>query len=283
MTQILDGKTVANHLTESLKQETKTLRSKGIIPTLAIIRAGENPDDLAYERGALSRCEKAGVDTKVITLAENASEAAILQTIKEVNEDAGIHGCLIFRPLPAHINEAKITAALAPEKDVDGITPGAMAKVYSGTGEGYAPCTAEAVMEILKHYNVELSGKKVCIIGRSLVIGRPLAMLMLSEDATVTMCHSKTKNLAKEAREADILVAAAGAANLIDETFISEEAVLIDVGINVGKDGKITGDIPEQAAKKSKAHTPVPGGVGSVTSTILATHTIDAAVKLSLH
>lgn len=278
MTELWKGAPVAAALTEALIQRADALKARGIEPTLAIVRVGEKPDDLAYERGAEKRCEKVGITVRKFVLPETYQTQELMDVIRRINEDPGIHGCLMFRPLANKDDEAKACALLSPAKDVDCITAGSLAKVFSGTGAGFAPCTAQAVMELLKFYGVDLTGKRVTVVGRSLVIGKPVSMMLQAANATVTMCHTKTKDLAEECRHADILVAAVGRAATIGPQHLADGQIVIDVGINVDAEGKLCGDVDAQAAEGVvSAITPVPGGVGTVTSSILASHVIEAA------
>ncbi|MCQ2566051.1 MAG: bifunctional 5,10-methylene-tetrahydrofolate dehydrogenase/5,10-methylene-tetrahydrofolate cyclohydrolase [Clostridia bacterium] len=280
MAELLKGAPVASGITQDLKDRADALKAKGIVPTLAVLRVGEKADDLSYEKGIFSRCAKAGIEIKHIVLAENASKEEILGEIRKINEDSAIHGCLMFRPLADKETEAEAVKLLAPEKDMDAMTPSSMATVFLGTGDGYAPCTAQSCIEILKHYGVILTGANVVVVGRSPVIGKPVSMLLQKENATVTMCHTKTVSMAEICRKADVLVVAAGKAGVVDSDFVREGQVVIDVGINVDAEGKLCGDVDFASVEPVvKAITPVPGGVGSVTTSILASHLIEAAEK----
>ncbi len=279
MPRILDGKSVASAMTETLKNEVSTLKSRGTTPCLAILRVGERSDDLAYERGAVKRCGKTGIETKIFALPCDVSQEKVLETIEEINADAKIHGCLIFMPLPSQVDESAVRGALSPDKDVDGITPDSQAGVYSGQTVGFPPCTPAACVEILKFYGVELSGARAVVLGRSLVVGRPLAMMLLKENATVTLCHTKTKSAAEIAQGAEILLSAAGHAGAVTREFVNDRQILVDVGINVDEEGKICGDATSEATESCRAFTPVPGGVGAVTTTVLASHVIEAAKR----
>ena len=271
---------MASGITQDLKDRADALKAKGIVPTLAVLRVGEKADDLSYEKGIFSRCAKAGIEIKHIVLAQNASKEEILGEIRKINEDSAIHGCLMFRPLADKETEAEAVKLLAPEKDMDAMTPSSMATVFLGTGDGYAPCTAQSCIEILKHYGVNLTGANVVVVGRSPVIGKPVSMLLQKENATVTMCHTKTVSMAEICRKADVLVVAAGKAGVVDSDFVREGQVVIDVGINVDAEGKLCGDVDFASVEPVvKAITPVPGGVGSVTTSILASHLIEAAEK----
>ena len=195
MAKLLKGIDAARSISERLRQEAARLKEQGIIPCLAILRVGQREDDLAYERGAMKRCDTVGITVRQVVLPETVTQEELLAAVEEINRDDSIHGCLIFLPLPGHLDEDAVRRALAPAKDVDGITGGSLAAVYGGGGEGYPPCTAQACVELLKHYEVPLQGKRVVVIGRSLVIGKPVSMLLLNENATVTICHSRTENL----------------------------------------------------------------------------------------
>lgn len=280
MAQLWKGAPVAAALTEQLSQRAQALIAKGVTPTLAIVRVGERPEDLSYERGALKRCEKVGIAVRQYLLTAASSQTDLMEVIQEINRDDSIHGCLLFRPLPRHMDEAAICAALSPAKDVDGITAGSLAAVFSGSGAGYPPCTAQACLEILDHYGYALKGKRAVVVGRSLVIGKPVSMLLLGRHATVTICHTRTADLPAECRRADVLVAAAGKAGAVSAQCLGPGQVVLDVGINVDEDGNLVGDVDFAAAESTvEAITPVPGGVGAVTTSVLARHVIEAAEK----
>lgn len=280
MAKQLLGKEVNADLNQQIIDRVNVLKEKGVVPTLGIIRVGEKDADLSYERGATKRCEKLGVEYKKFVFPENVSQEELMGTIDQVNKDSSIHGVLIFRPLPKTLDEKAVIAALDPEKDIDGITDGSMVGVYTGQKKGFPPCTAQAVMEILRHYQVDLKGKKAVVIGRSLVIGKPAAMMLLKQNATVTICHTKTKDMAAEAREADVLVVAAGHRDVVDDTFVRPGQIVIDVGINVNDEGKLCGDVSyDKVEPIVDAITPVPGGVGSVTTSVLVSHVVEAAER----
>ena len=282
MAELWKGAPAAAALTEALIPQAQALRERGIVPTLAIVRVGERPEDLSYERGAMKRCEKVGIAVRQFLLTETSSQADLMEVIEEVNRDDSIHGCLLFRPLPKHMDEQAACAALAPEKDVDGITPGSLAAVFAGSGAGYPPCTAQACLELLDHYGYELKGKRAVVVGRSLVIGKPVSMLLLGRHATVTICHTRTADLPAECRRAEVLIAAAGKAGVIGADCLSPGQVVIDVGINADENGNLVGDVDFAAAEPvAGAITPVPGGVGAVTTSVLARHVIEAAEKVA--
>ena len=280
MAEILKGAPAAAALTEKLILRAAALREKGVTPTLAILRVGEREDDISYETGARKRCAKVGVEVRQFLLPADCTKEQLLDAVREINADCSIHGCLMFRPLPDRDMENAACALLAPEKDVDGMTAGSLAAVYAGKGAGFAPCTAQAVMELLDHYGVALTGKRAVVVGRSLVIGRPVAMLLQQKNATVTMCHTRTADLPGECRRADVLVVAAGKAGVVTKDYVAPGQTVIDVGIHVGEDGKLCGDVKfDEAEGVVSAITPVPGGVGSVTTAVLCKHVIEAAER----
>ena len=280
MAEIWRGAPVAAALTEDLKRRAEALKKAGIVPTLALLREGERDDDIAYESAAMKRCEAIGIAVRRFLLPVDCGMARLLDTVGEINRDDSIHGCLLFRPLPDKAAETAACALLAPEKDMDGMTPGSMAAVFAGHGAGYAPCTAQAVMELLTYYGAPLSGRRAAVVGRSLVIGRPVAMLLQQKNATVTVCHSKTPDPAAICRKADIVIAAAGKARLVDASFTAPGQILVDVGIHTDGSRCFCGDVDFAAAEPVvQAITPVPGGVGSVTTAVLAKHVVEAAEK----
>lgn len=280
MAQLLKGLPVANALTEVLTERVAALNGKNVTPTLAILRVGERSDDISYETGAMKRCAKVGIAVRQFLLKDDCTKEELLDTIREINADSSIHGCLMFRPLPDKAMEEAACGLLAPEKDVDGMTSQSLASVFTGKGVGYPPCTAESCIELLDHYGIDLQGKRVVVIGRSLVIGKPVSMMLQARNATVTMCHTKTVNMAEVCRSAEILVVAAGKAGVVDGSFVAPGQILVDVGIHVNAEGKLCGDVNFDAAEPIvEAITPVPGGVGSVTTAVLAKHIVQAAEK----
>lgn len=277
MTKILSGKEVAAALKEKLAAEVEQFKQKGKTPVLFIVMAGDRPDSAAYIKGAVKRCTDIGIDCLVEKLPEEISQDEFLKVIERLNGDTNVNGILVMRPLPEQISEDVVKYKIAPEKDVDCFNPINVSKVMSGDGDGFAPCTPQAVIEILDHYGIEISGKRTVVIGRSMVVGRPLAMMLLKRNATVTICHTRTKDLAGEAKRAEILIAAAGKARMVTKDMVSEGAVVIDVGINFDENGKMCGDVDFDSVSEIAGQiTPVPGGVGSVTSTVLAKHVIEA-------
>ena len=278
MAELQKGAPVARALTEELAARCMALRERGVVPTLAIVRVGEREDDLSYERGALKRCEKVGIEARRVLLPADVSQDELLAAIKDINADPAVHGCLMFRPLPAGLDEDAVAAALDPDKDVDSMTPASLLTTLSGRGEGFAPCTAEACMELLRAHGIDPAGRRVTVVGRSLVIGRPAALLLTRADATVTLCHRKTPDLAARCRAADILLAAAGAPGLITPECVRPGQIVLDAGATALPDGTLRGDVTPAAAAIA-ACTPVPGGIGSVTTALLLRHTVQAAEK----
>ena len=280
MAEILKGKEVVAAMKEKMIADVAELQAKGVNPTLAIVRVGERPDDISYEKGAMTRCKGIGVAVKNFVLPADCTQDDLLAVIKEVNEDKDIHGCLLFRPLPKTMDENFIRNQLDPAKDVDGITDLSMAGTYACTELGFPPCTPYACMEILEHFGIDLKGKRVCVVGRSLVVGKPAAIMAIQRNGTVTVCHTKTKDMASVAREADVIIAAAGKAGVVGEGFFKEGQVVIDVGINFDEEGNMKGDVDFAAAEPVVAAiTPVPGGVGTVTTSVLVKHVIQAAQR----
>lgn len=280
MAKQLLGKEVTAALNERIKADVATLNAKGIKPTLGIIRVGERPDDLSYERGATKRCETLGVEYKKYLLPADVSQEELLKVIDEVNKDDNIHGVLMFRPLPKHINQTVVENALAAEKDVDCQTDASLGGVFTGKKVGFPPCTPQACMEILDHYGIDCTGKKAVVIGRSLVVGKPAAMMLIKKNATVTVCHTRTVDMPSVTREAEILIVAAGRAGVVGAEYISAGQTVIDVGINVNEEGKLCGDVDYAAVEPIvDAITPVPGGVGSVTTSVLVGHVVEAAMR----
>ena len=274
--ELLKGAPVSAAIREWAAEEIKQLQ--GSVPKLAIIRVGEKPDDMSYERSAVKKMEAFGLRVQTFVFPKDISDEEFKEAFQKINKDPDVTGILLLRPLPRQIKEKEIEAMIDPRKDLDGISPVNIAKVFSGDPSGFAPCTAEAVIEILKANNISIEGKRAAVIGRSMVIGKPLSMLLLKENATVTICHTRTKELLEICRQAEILVAAAGKAGMVEESWVSDGAVVIDVGINVDENGKLCGDV-DQASMESRnlLLTPVPGGVGAVTTAVLAKHLIQAA------
>ena len=278
MATLLRGAEVVSALNEKVQTDVRALTARGVVPTLAILRVGEKPDDLAYERGAMKRAETVGVAIRQIVLPETVSQEALLSEIAQINANDSIHGCLMLRPLPKHIDDSVVREALLPEKDIDGITQGSLAGVFAGTKRGFPSCTAKACMEMLAYYNIDPAGKNAVVIGRSLVIGKPVAMMLLQQNATVTICHTRTKDMPSVTRRAEILIVAAGKPGVVGAEYVSVGQTVLDVGINFTSEGKMTGDADFSAVEPIVgAITPVPGGVGTVTTSVLMAHVVEAA------
>lgn len=277
MGEIIKGKPVADKITDELKLKVASLKKSGLNPKLAILRVGNDPSDLSYEKGAVARMIKCGIETEIFALSEDVTEESFLSHLEYINNKPDINGILVFRPLPKHLNENRIKGMISPTKDVDGFSPINVAKVMDGDKTGFAPATPSAVMEILKHHQIDLSGKHCVVIGRSMVVGKPMSMLLLGENATVTICHSKTKALKKICQMADVLIVAVGKSRMVDESYVKEGAIVIDVGINIDVEGKLAGDVDfDSCLDKASMITPVPGGVGAVTTSVLAQHVLKA-------
>lgn len=271
----LRGKKVSDGIKEYVSKELETL---SFVPKLAIVRVGENPDDMSYERSATKKLKSFGLDVASYVFPQDISDEAFKKAFKDINEDDEVTGILLLRPLPRTINEKDIENMIDPKKDLDGISPINIAKVFAGDTTGFSPCTAEAVIEVLKAYDIELTGKRVTVVGRSMVVGKPMSMLLLKENATVTMTHTRTVDLKKTCSDAEIVFAAAGRAKMLNSDYCGQDAVMIDVGINVDENGKLCGDVDYATLDgKASAATPVPGGVGTVTTAVLAKHLIQAA------
>lgn len=279
---VIKGAQVAEKMGEEIKKRAEALKMNSIEPCLAIIRVGEDASQLSYERGAVKRMDKNGIACRVYALDGNISQEEFEKEFQKINDDSDVHGILILQPLPKELSIEPIKAAIDPLKDVDAISPMNMYKILAGDKTGFAPCTAEGVIEILDWMGMDLSGKKCKVIGRSMIVGKPLALLLMAKNATVTVCHSKTVNLANEAREADVLVAAVGSARLVNAGFVKAGMTVIDVGINVDENGKLCGDVDFEAVEPIVENiTPVPGGTGAVTTSVLAKHVVKAAEMLA--
>jgi methylenetetrahydrofolate dehydrogenase (NADP+)/methenyltetrahydrofolate cyclohydrolase len=278
--QRLGGKEVADKIVEDLKIKVEELKGKGISPKLAILRVGAREDDLAYERGVLKRFESAGVEVEVTAVDAGISQEELDKTFDGINNDSKVHGILVFRPLPKGLSDEHMRRTIDPGKDSDFMDIRNMENVLAGVPDSAAPCTAEAVMALIRHYNIETKGKKVTVVGRSLVIGKPAALLLTTANATVTVCHTKTVNIEEECRNADIIVACCGVAKMITEKFVKPGQIVIDVGMNVDEEGRLCGDVDyEKVSEIADAVTPVPGGVGSITTAILLKHVVDNAER----
>lgn len=275
---LLKGAEVSAKIKERVAEDLKKL--DGLVPTLAIVRVGEKPDDMSYERGAKKKLDSFGLQAESFAFPADISDEDFKAAFRKICQDEKITGILLLKPLPGQICEKDIDRMIDPKKDLDGISPENIAKVFAGDPTGFAPCTAEAVIEVLKAYDIPVSGKRATIVGRSMIVGKPLSMLLLKENATVTVCHTRTADLKGTCKNAEILVAAAGKAKMLDGDYVGEDAVVIDVGINVDEDGKLCGDVDfSSIQEKASMATPVPGGVGAVTTAVLAGHLVRAALQ----
>lgn len=280
MVQVLKGKPVVEVLKKEISKEIQLLSEKIIKPTLGIIRVGNKPDDIFYEKNIIKNCKSVGIDTKVFELKTDIDMKQLCKLVKQINNDESIHGIMMFRPLPPQLDINIIKYLISPNKDVDCINPENLRKVFEGDDTGFPPCTPEAVIQILKHYDVPLKGANAVVINSSMVVGKPLAMMLLKEKSTITVCHSKTRNLPNITLSADIVISAVGKARLFGEEFFGEDTLIIDVGINDDGSGNICGDIDfQKVSDKVKGITPVPGGVGTVTTAILLRHVLQAYKK----
>ena len=282
--ELLKGKPAADKINEQTAAMAEELLSAGIAPTLAILRVGNNPSDIAYEESAVKKAKSLGIRVEKYVMDAKSTEGDVLDVMKVINDDENIHGVLMFRPLPKGMDEERVRNHLSAAKDVDGITDAALGGLFTGNMCGFPPCTAEAAMTILKYYGIELAGKKAVVIGRSLVVGKPVAMMLMTENATVTVCHSRTpkEDLQAACLDADIIICATGRLNTLTADCVDGKQVVIDVGINFDEEGKMCGDADFEAVKeKVKAITPVPGGVGGVTTALLMHHTVAAAAAAS--
>ena len=281
MATLYKGAEVNAGLNARIMKDVEDLKARGVTPTLGIVRVGDRPDDLSYERGATKRADTLGVAVEKFVLPQDVEQEKLLDVIREINANDKIHGVLLFRPLPKHLDEALICNTLAPEKDIDGITDLSNAGVFTGKALGFAPCTPSACMEILDHYGIDCTGKKAVVIGRSLVVGKPAAMMLIKKNATVTVCHTRTKDMPAVCREADILIVAAGRAGVVGADYVRPGQVVIDVGINWSEEQQKP-SVRRKAAMVEpivEAITPVPGGVGTVTTSVLIGHVVEAAKR----
>lgn len=277
MAEILKGNVVANKIKESMVERIKELESKGKNPTIGIVRVGSDPSDISYEKSIIKSCDKLGIKSIVYEKDENISTDDLIQFIDVLNKNDYISGILLFRPLPKHIDEERIRNSINPNKDVDCMHPLNLELIFEGDMEGFVPATPKAAMEILIHNNIELEGKNVVVINRSMVVGKPLTMMLLEKNATVTICHSRTKNLEEITRKADIVITALGKAKYFNQKYFTEDSIVIDVGVSLDREGNLSGDVDfDSVSDFVKAITPVPGGVGSVTTTILLNQVVKA-------
>lgn len=280
MAEIWTGAPVAAALCRELAEAAGKMKGQGVTPALAILRLGQRPEDIYYETAAVKRMEKVGVAVRRFSLPADCAREELLEAVRRINMDDSIHGCVMCRPLPDRAMEDAACALLSPEKDVDGMTAGSLAAVFTGRGAGYPPCTAQACIELMDYYGLDLTGRQVAVIGRSLVIGRPVSLMLQARNATVTVCHTKTRDLPSVLRRAEVVIAAAGRAGVVDGRCVSPGQIIVDVGINRDENGKPCGDVKfAEAEPLAAAITPVPGGVGAVTTAVLAKHVIQAAEK----
>lgn len=281
MGTILKGKPVAEEIAARMQEDIAVLAKKGVTPTLLLIRVGNQADDVAYERSIVRNCEKNGIKALSDPIDAAADTAEVLAHIQRANTDKAIHGIMVFKPLPAGIDDGAVTAAIAPEKDIDCISERNIGRVFDGSAEIY-PCTPQAVITLLAHYGIPLEGKNIAVVGRGMVVGKPLAMMLLKENATVTICHSKTQKLPQITKKADIVVAALGKARFLDKKYFSPNSIVIDVGVNFDeKEGKLVGDADFDGINVFvNAITPPTGGVGLVTTMTLLSHVVHCCKKL---
>lgn len=280
--KLLKGKPVADCLTENVIKDVEKLKNRGIVPKLAILKVGNREDDEAYQRGAINRCKKCGIDADVVELDSNCTQEEYIVALEELNNNESVHGILCFRPLPKHINEEVIENLIHPEKDVDCFSPVNMAKIMFGDDTAYPPCTPMGVIEIINYYGIDIRGKNIAVLGRSLVVGKPLSILLMNRDATVTVCHSKTEDIEKIAESNDIIISCMGRAKMVNEDFVNSKSIVIDVGINFDEEGNMCGDADfDNILDKVERITPVPGGVGAVTTSVLASHVVRACKNIS--
>lgn len=280
MAELLSGAPVAAALREKSLMQAEILRQRGITPCLAILCIGERPDAVSYAASLTKNAPKSGVETRLEEWPESISQGEALARILRLNQDPAVHGILLLRPLPAHLDEDALCQAIAPEKDADCATDLSLAGVFAGKKLGFPPATPQAVMEMLHHYGIPLAGKKAVVLGRSLVVGRPLAMMLMAENATVTLCHSRTPDPTAYTRQADIIIAALGKPEAVGAAWLGDKQVIIDVGIHRKEDGSLCGDVHFAVAEPlAAAITPVPGGVGAVTTAVLLQHVAEAASR----
>lgn len=280
MSKKLLGKDIETKIKKEAEKKLNILKKNNINPKLAIIGMGTNPDDLSYKRSLQRYGENLGIEVKDVSLSENIKTNELIEEIKTLNNNEDISGILVLRPFPDQINESEVALSIDPHKDVDCMHPMNLAKVFSGYSSTFKPCTAEAALRVLKHNGIKIEGKNIAIVNRTVVIGKALAMMLLKEDGTVIICHSKTKDLKSITRKADIVVTAIGNPNMLDKEYFKDDAIVIDAGISFTKDGKISGDVDfEDVYDKVKKITPVPGGVGRITTSILYEQMLDSDLK----
>ena len=280
MAKILYGKPVTQSIRDDIRERAGKLREAGIVPKLAILRSGTRPDDIAYEKRLTKICEETGIEHVTCEVDRNVSQRQLELDLSALNNDHLIHGIIVFRPLPDHIDDELICSIMSVDKDIDCMNPNNLKNLFTGLVNGFAPCTPEAVIALLDYYGYDLDGANVVIVNRSLVVGKPLSMLFLRRNATVTICHSHTKNLQEITKRADIVVTGTGRADFFGPEYFSSGTTVVDVGINFNDSGKMTGDVDfDNTSQKVAAISPVPGGVGGITSTILLRHLIESAER----
>ena len=273
----LRGKVVADQIKEGLTKDIEELKAKGINPTIAVVRVGENDSDISYERAIVKASEAIGLMARLVTLKEATTTEELEAELVKLNNDKEVHGILMFRPLPKHIDQDRMQNVIAAEKDVDAMNPINLEKIFEGDPTGLEPATPRAAVEMIKGHGYELEGKDVVVINRSMVVGKPLSMMLLQENATVTICHSRTKDLKAHTKRADIVVTALGRPAMLDKSYFTEDSIVIDVGVGTAADGKLSGDVNFDDVKDFVAAiTPVPRGVGSITTTILLSQVVKA-------
>lgn len=281
MTDILKGNVVAAQIKEQMKKDVEELGKQGKTPTLAIVRLGSNPGDISYEKSIIKNCDSIGIKSQVVERDVDISTEELIELLNELNKDEKISGILVFRPLPKHIDEEAIRNAISPLKDVDCMHPLNLEKIFEGNMTGFAPCTPKAAMEILKYYDIPLEGKNVVVVNRSMVVGKPLTMMLLEKNATVTICHSRTQNLDEITNRADVVVVALGKAKFFGKKYFNEKSIVIDVGVSLDENGKLSGDADyDEVSPIVDKITPVPGGVGSVTTSILLNQVVLACKEM---
>ncbi len=281
MAEILKGNVVTAQIKENMKKDIEELKKVGKVPTLAIVRLGSNPDDVSYERSIIKNCDAIGINSRVIEKELEFTTEELIELMDKLNNDSEVSGILVFRPLPKHIDEGKIREAISPEKDVDCMHPANLGKIFEGDMTGFQPGTPKAAMEVLLFNEVPLEGANVVVVNRSMVVGKPLLMMLLEKNATVTVCHSRTKNLPEITKNADIVVTALGRAKMFDEKYFNENSVIIDVGMSVDDDGKLSGDVDfPNVSENVKMITPVPGGVGGITTSVLLSQVVLACKRM---
>ena len=281
MTEVLRGKAVAQSIKDQMIKDIEALKKDNKVPKLGIVRLGNNAGDISYEKSLIKNCSEIGIEVEVFERDVEITTEDLIELLEELNNNDKISGILVFRPLPKHIDEEAIKSAVNPAKDVDCMHPLNLESIFEGDMSGFAPCTPKAAMEILEHYGVELEGKNVVVVNRSMVVGKPLAMMLLEKNATVTICHSRTKNLAEMTKNADVVAVALGKAKFFGKEFFNEDSVVIDIGVSRDEEGKLSGDtdydeISDMVAKV----TPVPGGVGAVTTSLLLSHVVHACKNI---